>query len=203
MTAIESYADLLRLGRPVLTNAEAAARMGCSPRTAGKRLRQMEKTGLVIHVRQGLWSLDLDLPAFALPPYLTAPLPACVSLSSALAHHGMIEQIPRQVSVVSPDRSRRVSTRLGIYAIHQISPDLFGGFEGEPETGYVARAGKAVFDSVYIRAAAGSVAWFPELTLPEGFRKEEALSWVDRIRSARLRTIVAARLKKVLAQAEY
>ena len=58
---------------------------------------------------------------------------------------------------------------------------------------------KALFDSVYIRIAAGSVAYFPELTLPEGFDPDAALSWIERIGSARLRTITGQRLEAVLS----
>ncbi len=199
MSATEAYGDLLRMGVPVVTTTEAATRMKCGTRTAYKRLKQVEKAGLVSHVKQGLWLLDPELPPFALAAYLTAPMPACVSLSSALAHHGLIEQIPRQVSVVSPGRTRRILTGLGMFAIHRIAPELFGGFEGEASTGYVATPEKALFDSVYIRTAAGSVAYFPELTLPEGFDPDAALSWIERIGSARLRTITGRRLEAVLS----
>ncbi|HMC49442.1 MAG TPA: hypothetical protein VKH20_02265, partial [Solirubrobacterales bacterium] len=47
-------------------------------------------------------------------PYLTSPLPSYISLFSALAEHEMIEQIPRQISLVAgstapdPDQPRRL-----------------------------------------------------------------------------------------------
>jgi hypothetical protein len=52
----------------------------------------------VRHLRRGLWSLDPDLDPFALPPFLTAPLPAYVSFWAALAHHGMIVGGPTEQS---------------------------------------------------------------------------------------------------------
>lgn len=85
--------------------------------------------------------------------------------------------------------------------IHQISPELFGGFEGEPRTGFIATPEKALFDAVYTRAAAGSVAYFPELTLPPEFDRSRALSWIDRIGSARLKTMVRHRLTATIDRA--
>lgn len=198
MPAADAFGDLLRMGTPVISTREAAARMKSTSRTAYNRLRAMERSGLVRRAKQGLWVLDPNLPEFALAPYLTAPLPAYISLNSALAHHGLIEQIPRQISVVSTDRTRRVSTALAIYSIHRIAPELFGGFEGGASTGYIANPGKALFDSVYLKAAAGSATYFPELEYPDDFDSETALEWLTRIDSTRLRTITKRELLKVL-----
>ena len=82
----------------------------------------------------------------------------------------MIEQIPRQISVASLDRAQRITTTIGTYAIHHLAPELFGGYHGSEQSGYLATPEKALFDSVYVRAAAGSQAFFPELSLPEDFR---------------------------------
>ena len=104
MRTTDAYADLLRLDRKVITTREAATRWRSEQRTTGKRLQTLQQAGLVRQLRRGLWSLDPDLDPFVLPPFLTAPLPAYVSFWSALAHHGMIEQIPRQIWVASPAR---------------------------------------------------------------------------------------------------
>lgn len=162
----------------------------------------MEDAGLLRRVRQGLWAMSPEVEAFVLPPFLTAPFPAYVSFASALHRHGVIEQIPRQVSVASLDRSRRVTTTVGVYAIHHLSPAVFGGFTGTEEGGYTATPEKAIFDSVYLRAAAGSTAFFPELTLPDEFDDAEPTRWCKRIESPRLRTLVSRRLHDVLSGAE-
>jgi predicted transcriptional regulator of viral defense system len=198
MKATDAYGDLLKLGRKVVTTAEAAARWRAEQRTTGKRLRGLEQAGLVLHLRRGLWSLDLDLDPFVLPPFLTAPLPAYVSFWSALARHEMIEQIPRQIWVASPGRPRRVATSIGTYEIHHLAPELCAGFDGRDDLGYVAEPEKALFDTVYVRAAAGSRAYFPELSLPAGFSRARLEQWVERITSARLRTLVSRRLHEVV-----
>jgi len=201
MRAADAYGDLLRMDRPVVTTREAAARWGAERRTAGRRLRTMEEAGLVRRLRRGLWALDCDIEPFTVAPYLTAPFPAYVSFWSALSHHGMIEQIPRQISVASLDRAQRIGTTVGAYTIHHLAPELFGGFQGGEKAGYLARPEKALFDTVYVRTAAGSRAFFPELTLTATFSHVELEEWAGRIESLRLRTLVARRLHEAVEQA--
>ena len=201
MKATDAYADLLRMDRPVVTTREAAVRWRTQQRTAGQRLRAMDEAGLVRRLRRGLWALDLEVEPFALAPYLTAPFPAYVSFWSALSRHGMIEQIPRRISVASLDRARRIATAIGSYEVHHLAPELFTGYDGSPEAGYLAAPEKALFDTVYVRAAAGSEAFFPELVLPRGFDDAQIGEWCDRIGSPRLRTLVLRRLREVRRRA--
>jgi predicted transcriptional regulator of viral defense system len=191
------------MDRPIVTTREAAARWRTEQGNAGRRLRSLEEAGLARRLRRGLWALDQELDPLAVAPYLTAPFPAYVSLWSALSRHGMIEQIPRQISVASLDRPRQIVTSAGTYEIHRIVPELFGGYEGSEKTGYLATPAKALFDTVYIRAAAGSRAFFPELSIPPVFDEAQIDEWIGRVRSPRLRTLVARRLSDVLEQASF
>jgi predicted transcriptional regulator of viral defense system len=200
MTPTNAYGDLQRMNRAIVTTREAAARWQTAQGTAGRRLRGMEEAGLVRRLRRGLWALDPDVAPFAVAPYLTAPFPAYVSFFSALSRHDMIEQIPRQISVASLDRAQRITTTVGTYEIHHLAPGLFGGYEGSEESGYLATPEKALFDAVYVRAAAGSRAFFPELSLPRDFDDAQIKEWIGRIESARLRTLVSRRLRETLRQ---
>lgn len=202
MRTTDAYADLVRMGRPVVTTREAATRWRTERVTAGRRLRGMDEAGLVRHLRRGLWALDPDISPFALPPFLTAPFPAYVSLWSALARHGLIEQIPRQISVASLDRPRRIETSVATYSIHRLAPEVFGGYSGTEKSGYLATPEKALFDTVYVRVAAGGQAYFPELLLPGAFDPEAVSSWVERIPSPRLRTMVSRGIRKALDGAD-
>ncbi len=201
MTPANDFGELLAMKRAVITTREAAARWQTSQRTAFRRLNAMDEGGLVRRLRHGLWALDPEVAPFALAPFLTAPFPAYVSFWSALSRHQIIGQIPRQISVASLDRARRITTSLGIYEIHHLAPGLFGGYEGSEESGYLATPEKALFDAVYVRAASGSRTFFPELSLPEGFDDAQIKKWIDRIESARLRTLVSRRLREVLSEA--
>lgn len=201
MKATSAYGDLLRMKRAIVTTREAATRWRTEQGTAGRRLRSMEEAGLVLRLRRGLWALDPDVEPFVVAPYLTAPFPAYVSFWSALSRHDMIEQIPRQVSVASLARTRRIATTVGVYEIHHLAPGIFGGFHGSEESGYLATPEKALFDAVYVRAAAGSRAFFPELALPPNFNDAQIEEWIGRIESARLRTLVSRRFREALRQA--
>lgn len=200
MKVADAYAELRRLGRPVLSTREAAALWGSEQTAASRRLASLSDAGLVLRIRKGLWAFDSEIEPFALGPYLTAPLPSYVSLWSALADHGMIEQVPRQISLVSLARPRRIVTTLGTYVVHQLTPELFGGYT-HTERGYLASAEKAFFDLVYVRTAAGARARPPELSLPRDFDRAKLDPWIDRIGSPRLRTLVSRRLHDLLHEA--
>lgn len=200
MRASDAYGALRTLGQPVVETREAATRLGASPRNASRILRTLEEAGLIQRIRHGLWALDPDLDPFAVAPYLTAPFPAYVSLWSALARHDMIEQIPRSVFVTSLDRTKSIDTSIGAFSIHHIAPELFTGFDGSPDTGYLATPEKALFDTVYIRAPRGGRVYLPELSLPAGFDTTRIEAWTEQIARPRLRTIVGRELDAVLAR---
>jgi predicted transcriptional regulator of viral defense system len=199
MKPTDALAQLYQLGRPVIETGEAAARLGVSTSRASQILRSLQDSGLARQLRHGLWTVRDDLDPFILPAYLTAPFPAYVSFWSALARHGMIEQIPRQVSVASPGRARRVGTSIGTYSIHHLAPRLFDGYRGSEETGYLATPEKALFDTVYVRAPRGGSVQLPELELPRGFQEAALSQWIERVSPPRLRTLVTRGLADVLA----
>lgn len=198
MRLTDAYGDLMRMDRPIVTTREAATRWRTERGTAARRLRTMEEGGLVRRLRRGLWALDPGIDPHVAAPFLTAPFPAYVSLWSALSHHGMIEQIPRQISLASLDRRRRVVTSIAVFSVHHLAPELFGSFHGTDSGAYMATPEKAIFDTVYVRAAAGSKAFFPELALSDGFDEGIVEEWVGRIESRRLRTMVSRRLSETL-----
>lgn len=199
MKPTDAFGDLLRLRRPIIETREAAVRLGMSISRASQLLHSLEESGLVRRLRRGLWTLRPDVDPFSVPPYLTAPFPAYVSFWSALARHGMIEQVPGRIFVASLDRTRRVTTTIGTYSIHHLVPELFDGYEGSEERGYVATPEKALFDTVYLRAPRGGQISLPELELPDGFREDKLEEWIGRVARPRLRTLVSRGLTKALA----
>lgn len=190
MKRTDAFGDLLRLRRPIIETGEAAVRLGLSISRASQLLHALEESGLVRRLRRGLWMLPPDVDALIVPPYLTAPFPAYVSFWSALAIHDMIEQVPRQIFVASLDRTRRVTTSIGTYSIHHLAPELFDGYDGSEEVGYLATPEKALFDTVYVRAPRGGQFLLPELEFPDGFQEDKLEEWTSRIARPRLRTLV-------------
>lgn len=199
MRPADALGDLLKTKRSIMETREVAVRLGVSTSHASHILDSLQEAGLVLRLRSGLWAIRTDIGPLVIPPYLTAPYPAYTSFWSALAHHGMIEQVPRSIYVASLDRTRRINTSIGTYSIHHIAPELFGGFEGSNEQGYMAIPEKAVFDAVYLLAPRGGVIRLPELELPKVFRIEKIKVWTSEIEPRRLRTIVTQGLDRALA----
>jgi predicted transcriptional regulator of viral defense system len=198
----DAYADLLRMQGPVIETREAAVRLGLSISAASQLLRRLERSGLIRRLRRGLWAFTSDLDPFTLPPYLTAPFPAYVSFWSALARHGMIEQIPRQVYAASLGRTQRISTSVGDFSIHHISPELFGGYRQTDDGGQLATPEKALFDTIYLLTPRGGEIRLPELELTEDFAAAELESWTARIADPRIRTLVGRGLRAAMMTAE-
>lgn len=204
MSATATYAAIRGLGAPVLTTGEVAARLRVSVSSASRSLRKLAREGLIRRVRQGLWTLTQDIvDPRLLAPELTRPFPAYVSFQSALAAHGALDQIPREITIASLAKPRRVRTDVASYVIHRLPPELFGGFE-ERDGVQLAGIEKALFDYFYVAVASGHpTRRLPELELPVGFSRKRLDGWVARIRSARLRTLVTSALGRALEHAEH
>jgi predicted transcriptional regulator of viral defense system len=201
VNASEALGDLRRLGRPVLATREATARLAVSPSRTTQILRALERSGLVKQLRHGLWLIDTDADPFTIPPYLTAPYPSYVSLFSALSAHGIIEQIPHHVFVVSLDRPATITTSIGTYSIHHVAPDVFGGYTRTSQGAFIATPEKALFDTVYGRTARHQAVHLPEIELSGDFNDSEAMIWADRIGHPSLATVTRRELERVLTAA--
>lgn len=202
MNASEALGRLKGLRVPAASTSDAAAVLGISIEAASHTLRRLAAAGLVTAVRKGLWAL-VDRPdPLPLAEYVTAPYPSYLSLQTALYRHGMIEQIPSMIYLVTLGRSGRIETKLGTYSAHHVQPAFFDGFESLSESGIkLARPEKALVDFFYLSPTRGRLfAALPELELPRGFRRSVAREWAKRIASPRLRTIVSRKLDDALAK---
>ena len=196
-----AYARLREAGIPLLRTADAAALLGSSPGAAHRTLVRLAESELVARVHRGLWAIAPPVDPLVVPPYLTAPHASYVSLRSGLRFHGMIEQIPGAIEVVSLGRAHRVRTSVGTIAIHHIAPELFTGYAEQKRTCViVASAEKALFDYVYLSGRRGQrFDALPELTLPRGFRARDLWGWCARIAVERDRTRVERRLHDLVS----
>jgi predicted transcriptional regulator of viral defense system len=202
MSAAAVYAKLREIGTPVVTTREAAAALRVSPSSASRSLRTLADRGLVHRVRHGLWSVvDRPTDPRLLAQEITRPYPAYVSFASALAAHGAIDQIPREISLASTGRPRRVRTDSGNFVVHRLPAALFGGYElkdGVP----LATPEKAIFDFVYVSQASGRTRQrLPELDLPRKFSRRSVDEWIKRISSPRLRRLVIDGVGRALQHA--
>jgi len=112
---------------------------------------------------------------------LTRPHPSYVSFQSALNFHGMIDQIPRDTTVASLDRARRITTTIGTYAVHTSQANSSRMDYGA--RGRVATPEKAIFDLAYISAARGvQPRRVPEIDLLAGFDRAAIDEWIGQDR---------------------
>jgi predicted transcriptional regulator of viral defense system len=79
-----------------------------------------------------------------------------ISLESALNMHGIIPDVPGQVTSIVTGRPRKYVTHLGTYTFSKVVPRLYFGFELvlDPNSGLSyarATAEKALLDYVYVR----------------------------------------------------
>lgn len=198
MSASTDLASLRAMGPPLITTRDAAVRLGQTESAASHLLRRLADAGVILRIRRGLWAVESDIDPMQIVPWLTAPYPSYVSLWSALHAHGMLSQIPRETHAVSVRRPQRVDTPLGIVVVHQIAPEVFGGYESSADGIAIAAPAKAIFDVAYLAATHGRrFRHLPEVRLGRGYRGRDARAWVSRIPSARLRAITLDRIETV------
>jgi predicted transcriptional regulator of viral defense system len=200
MNAASALARLRGLGKRVVTTNDATLALRVERSAATRMLKRLANEGLLKKIGHGLWAVDPDLDPLLLPEYLTAPLPAYVSLQSALYLHGMVSQVPQVTYVASLARTRRVRTSLGVFSIHRLAPTFFGGYETRPESGVrLATPEKALLDTLYLGPSRSRMfAHLPEIEIPKGFDGRRAQQWVARIPAGPRRTSVERRLTRLL-----
>ncbi len=185
----------------VFTTREFSILANISIPFASQMLRRLALKKKITRVFQGLWA-DTQNPlfnAYKVVPFLTRPHPAAVSLLSALHLHGMIEQIPQTIYVVSTAPTRKIKTPVGNYSLHQITPDFFDGYEEYQDEGgfLMASPEKAMVDCLYLSSRKGKrFINLPELLFPKNFSQRRALTYIKRIPYLNLQTAVQKRLKK-------
>lgn len=199
---LDTYRSLLAVGAGLpITTSEVAARLGTSLPTASRVLADLVRAGAAHRIRPGLFLLGESAPdPLVIGPSLTLPAPAYVSFASALHFHGIVDQIPRRITLASIGRPRVLETDIGTYVVHRIAPEVFGGWRTVRGV-TVARPEKALFDTAYVAAVRGEPALIPELDLPPSFDRSAIEHWSTRIPSARLRTMTRDRIERLLARA--
>jgi len=161
---------------------------------------------MFVRVRRGLWAVQghPDFSPYAVVPYLFEGRPeGYVSLLSALNLHGMIEQIPRAVQVVTTRQRPRLLTRVATYEFYRLAPKLFGSYGLYRRTGKfdIATPEKALFDAIYLSARKGRrFAALPELEVPATFSQSEVEHWIERIDYLPLRAAVRERWADVASR---
>lgn len=192
MRLLSALKILQNVGIPVMETRDVAYKLGLSNVHASQVLRRLALEKHIIHLSRGLWVIDLQGNPLNLPEYLVAPFPCYVSLQTALYHHGMIDQIPRVITVVSLARTRLIKTSLATVSVHHIVPEFFFDYEIDLKTQIkMATPEKALLDIFYLQPAKSL--WFknlPEVEIPKSFNVKKAFDMINRIPSKGRRTLV-------------
>jgi predicted transcriptional regulator of viral defense system len=150
----------------VFTTADLATLAGINPVAASQALQRLASKKLVVRVKRGVWANRLvsDLHPYEIVPFLGAPWLSYVSLYSALADYGVIEEVPAVLYAVSARGPKRYRTPVGDFHFHHLPERLIWGYEikriglgsypiAEPE--------KAFLDLVYLALVPRSPLRFP------------------------------------------
>ncbi len=196
MNASLAYSRLLSLGPPVVRTSEVAAVLGSTALAASQTLRRLAAAGLVKPLRHGLfWVKQEPIDSWVALDWIAAPYPAYGSLYSALYLHGVLSQLPQTHYAVTLGRTQKVQTAAGAYSLHQMAPEVFGGFETLGSGAKLATVEKALFDLAYLADTRSRLfARPPELELPARVNRAELSRWVQRIKDPRRQTLVRLRL---------
>jgi predicted transcriptional regulator of viral defense system len=203
MNPSEAYGRLLDLSVATVETADVAAALRVSTSAATKLLRRLAQARLVTRLRSELWLLARSAEnPYALAEAVTAPLPSYVSLQTALYLHGMIEQVPGVIYLVSLARTQKIKTSVGLFSVHHIAAELFDGFESRPDGTKMATPEKALFDIAYLSGGRSHLfAHLPELELPARFHRSRLRDWTRRITAPRRLSMVETRLEAILRDA--
>jgi predicted transcriptional regulator of viral defense system len=139
----------------VFTTSDLLTLTGLSRSAAAHALRRMASRRLVRRIKRGLWMNDLaqDISPYEIVPHLVAPWPAYVSLYSALADYGVVQEIPQIIYAVTSSRTRRYQTPLGSFHFHHLPARLIWGYEMKQvgRASYpIAEPEKAFLDLAYL-----------------------------------------------------
>ena len=171
------------------TTREVAESANVAVSNASRDLASLEERGWVTKVKRGLWVMSghPDLSPYNVVPYLFEgdEEEGYVSVLSALHLHGMIQQIPRVIHVVSKKQRPKLRTPIATYEFHQIHEKLFGGHKPYGTRGrfLIATPEKAVFDALYLSVPhhQNRFASLPELELPERFSAADIQHWIHKV----------------------
>lgn len=155
MTAGEIIRILRQHALRIFTTADFITLTGLSDVNATKTLVRLSGQDLVVRVKRGVWvnKLAPSLNPYEAVPYLRAPWPAYVSLHSALADYGVVEEIPHVVYAVTATLPKTYSTPIGQFRFHHLPQRLVWGFEvRRTEAGSypMAEREKAFLDLAYL-----------------------------------------------------
>ncbi len=143
-----------------------------NPVDIGRQLSRWVKSGKLLQLRRGLYSLAEPHRKSPPHPFLVAnrlKRASYVSLQSALGYYSLIPEYVPAITSITTGRPEALSTPLGSYVFNHIKRGLFFGYRlVDLETGqsaFIARPEKALLDLLYLTPASDDLNYLKELRL--------------------------------------
>lgn len=191
-----TFDDLLdKVGRLPVFHASLLQAGDISLQQLRVQLSRWVRSGKLIQLRRGVYCLahpyrQVDPHPFAVAQALRKN--SYVSLQSALAYHGLIPEHVAAVTCVTTGRTEELSTVFGSFIFRHIATGYFFGYQqtdlGHDQHAFVATAGKALLDLLYLTPGADQEAYVHELRLQnvEALRMDVLESAVSRMAKPKL-----------------
>jgi predicted transcriptional regulator of viral defense system len=195
-----NYADLLHIAQnnPVFSSSLLLAGRG----TASSVRRQLDrwiKSGRLIQLRRGVYSIALPFQAEAPHPFLVANhlrKPSYVSLQSALSYYGMIPEFVPATTSVTTGRPEELQTPLGRFVFRHVKKIAFFGYHQKEisrgQSVFLASPEKALLDLLYLTPGSDSMEYLQELRFEpmDPFDWEALHGHAERLKSRKLKRAV-------------
>jgi predicted transcriptional regulator of viral defense system len=144
------------------------------PADVRRQLDRWTRAGRVVQLRRNVYALAPPWRRVEPHPFVVANAlqqPSCVSLQSALAHHGLIPEAVPVTTSVTTGRPIACATPLGDYTYRHLAPQAFFGYRDTPllrdQVALVATPAKALLDLVYLTPGGDAPAYLESLRLSD------------------------------------
>jgi len=167
-----------------------------SPRQVQRQLTEWKRTGKVLKLRRGLYTLAQPYQSEVPHSYLIANhivQGSYVSLHMALSDYDLIPEHVAVVTSVAINRSGMWHNEYGHFSYQQLQPSLFFGFQylqvTSTQWAYMATPEKALLDLIYLTPDADNEAYLRELRLQnlDQLDTERLAAYVERANRPKLR----------------
>lgn len=117
--------------------------------TLAVALKRLNEKKIILRLCRGYYANPFNLPTLEEISNVIY-LPSYISLESALAHWGVLSQLPQSLTCITTKLPRKFNTPFGGIEYHQIKKEYFRNFV--QENGYfMAEPEKALIDYLYLR----------------------------------------------------
>jgi len=140
-------------GLPSFTASNLRALSGWAPQRVANAISSMVRKGILVRLVRGRYCIASETEGAGLSIAASAAAPAYVSFWTALAFHGLTEQQPSAIQLVSTRQAKPFRVGGRAVEVTRFKPSRFFGYDASG----MATAEKALLDSLCIPAKAGGL----------------------------------------------